>query len=165
MWTLETSMEFCWTHVRQQAIRLCIEQNFSFLAPWRFEVREFSAVECCALCSRTFSWPLCHCCHCLVTKSCLTLVWLKGLQLARLLCPWDFPGKNSRVGCHFLLQGIFPIQGLNSPLSGGFLATESPGNTSVQLEASNFPTIQWPQPKMSPDMAPNHLPLRITDAE
>ena len=23
----------------------------------------------------------------------------------RLLCPWDFPGKNTRVDCHFLLQG------------------------------------------------------------
>ena len=23
------------------------------------------------------------------------------------LCPWDFPGKNTEVGCHFLLQGIF----------------------------------------------------------
>ena len=33
-----------------------------------------------------------------------------GLQSARLLCPWDFPGKNSGVGCHFLLQGIFPTQ-------------------------------------------------------
>ena len=31
-----------------------------------------------------------------------------GLQPARLLCPWDFPGKNTGVGCHFLLQGIFP---------------------------------------------------------
>ena len=30
----------------------------------------------------------------------------------RLLCPWDFPGKNTGVGCHFLLQEIFPIQGL-----------------------------------------------------
>ena len=30
---------------------------------------------------------------------------------ARLLCPWDFPGKNTRVGCHFLLQGIFATQG------------------------------------------------------
>ena len=29
----------------------------------------------------------------------------------RLLCPWDFPGKNTGVGCHFLLQGIFPTQG------------------------------------------------------
>jgi len=31
----------------------------------------------------------------------------------RLLCPWDFPGKNTEVGCHFLLQGIFLTQGLN----------------------------------------------------
>ena len=34
-----------------------------------------------------------------------------GLKPARLLCPWDFPGKNTGVGCHFLLQGIFPAQG------------------------------------------------------
>ena len=31
----------------------------------------------------------------------------------RLLCPWDSLGKNTRVGCHSLLQGIFPTQGLN----------------------------------------------------
>ena len=31
----------------------------------------------------------------------------------RLLCPWDFPVKNIGVGCHFLIQGIFPTQGLN----------------------------------------------------
>ena len=30
-----------------------------------------------------------------------------------LLCPWDSPGENSGVGCHFLLQGIFPTQGAN----------------------------------------------------
>ena len=35
---------------------------------------------------------------------------------ARLLCPWDFPGKNTGVGCHFLLQGIFPTKGLNLDL-------------------------------------------------
>ena len=29
------------------------------------------------------------------------------LQPARLLCPWNSPGKNTGVGCHFLLQGIF----------------------------------------------------------
>ena len=27
-----------------------------------------------------------------------------GLQPTRLLCPWDSPGKNTGVGCHFLLQ-------------------------------------------------------------
>ena len=40
-------------------------------------------------------------------------VWLHGLQTARLLCLWDSPGKNAGVGCHFLLQGIFPTQGLS----------------------------------------------------
>ena len=34
----------------------------------------------------------------------------------RLLCPWNFPGKSTRVGCHFLLQGIFPTQGSNPGL-------------------------------------------------
>ena len=29
---------------------------------------------------------------------------LHGLQPVRLLCPWDFPGRNTGVGCHFLLQ-------------------------------------------------------------
>ena len=29
------------------------------------------------------------------------------------LCPWDFPGKNTWVGCHYLLWGIFPTQELN----------------------------------------------------
>ena len=35
------------------------------------------------------------------------------LQPTRLLCPWDFSGKDTGVGCHFLLQGIFPTQGSN----------------------------------------------------
>ena len=50
---------------------------------------------------------------CLVAKSCLTLLWPHGLQPAKLLCPWDFPGKNTGVGCHFLLQGISLTQGLD----------------------------------------------------
>ena len=37
----------------------------------------------------------------------------QGLQPARLLGPWDFPGKNTGMGWHFLLQGIFPTQGSN----------------------------------------------------
>ena len=39
-----------------------------------------------------------------------------GLQPARLLWPWDFLGKNSGVGCHFLLQGICPTRGSNPHL-------------------------------------------------
>ena len=33
-----------------------------------------------------------------------------------LLGPWDSPGKNTGVGCHALLQGIFPAQGSNPHL-------------------------------------------------
>ena len=39
-----------------------------------------------------------------------------GLQPTRLLCPWDFPSKDTGVDCHFLLQGIFPTQGSNPGL-------------------------------------------------
>ena len=49
-------------------------------------------------------------CVCWVTKLYLTLCGLHEPQSARLLCPWDFPGKNTGVGCQCLLQGIFPTQ-------------------------------------------------------
>ena len=39
-----------------------------------------------------------------------------GLWPIRLLCPWDSPGKNTGVGCHSFLQGIFPTQGSNASL-------------------------------------------------
>ena len=42
--------------------------------------------------------------------------WSHELQPTRLLCPWDFLGKNTGVGCHALLQGIFSTQGLNLAL-------------------------------------------------
>ena len=53
---------------------------------------------------------------CSVAQSRLTLCDPHGLQSARLLCSWDPPGKNTRAGCHFLLQGIFPTQGSNPHL-------------------------------------------------
>ena len=43
-------------------------------------------------------------------------LWPHGLQPTRLLHPWNFLGENTGVGCHFLLQGIFPIQGSNPDL-------------------------------------------------
>ena len=52
-----------------------------------------------------------HCCS--VTKSSPTLCDTMDHSPARLLCPWDFPGKNTRLGFHSLLQGIFLTQGLN----------------------------------------------------
>ena len=62
----------------------------------------------------------------------LRRVWLfmtPGLLPTRLLCPSDFPGKNTGVGRHFLLQGIFSTQGsLPSPvLAGRFFTPAPPG--------------------------------------
>ena len=46
------------------------------------------------------------------------------------LCPWDSPGKNSEVGCHAFLQGIFPTQNLLDPpaLAGKFFTAEPLGS-------------------------------------
>ena len=44
------------------------------------------------------------CCWCLVAKLCLTPLQPHGLSPARLLCPWEFPGKNTGVSYHFLLH-------------------------------------------------------------
>ena len=50
----------------------------------------------------------------LVAQSCPTLCDPVGCSPpTRPLCPWDSPGKNTGVGCHALLQGIFPTQGSN----------------------------------------------------
>ena len=51
-----------------------------------------------------------------VAKSCLTLLQPHGLQPTRLLCPWDSPGKNTGVGCHFVFQGVFQTHGSNPSL-------------------------------------------------
>ena len=49
----------------------------------------------------------------LVAQSCLALCDPMDCSPAKLLCPWNSPGKNIGVGCHFLLQEIFPTQGSN----------------------------------------------------
>ena len=41
-------------------------------------------------------------------QSCLTLCDPHGVERTGLLYPWNFSGKSTGVGCHFLLQGIKP---------------------------------------------------------
>ena len=53
---------------------------------------------------------------CLVPQSCLTLCDLMDCKPARPLCPWDFPGKNTGVSSHLLLQVIFPTHRSNPHL-------------------------------------------------
>ena len=60
--------------------------------------------ELFTLCCCAYLLPLCP-----TLRAC-------GLQPTRPLCPWDSPWKNTGVGCHALLQGIFPTQGSNLSL-------------------------------------------------
>ena len=60
-----------------------------------------------------------------------------ALEYTRLLCPWDFPGKNASVGGHFLLLGNLPDPGIEpSPpaVAGGFFFTEPPGKSGKSHE-------------------------------
>ena len=81
------------------------------------------------------------CVHGKSLQSCLT-VCDHGLQPARLLCPWDSPGKNTAVGCHALLQGVFPTQRVNPCLfcllhwQVGFLGLVPPGKPSYLSTAA-----------------------------
>ena len=65
------------------------------------------------------------------------------LQHARLLSPWDFPDKNTGMGCYFLLQGIFSTQGLSLGLLHCkiFLPSEPPGK--LQFWASRKPNLHY----------------------
>ena len=61
-----------------------------------------------------FYSAICQLCVCVLSCSVVSKsMQPHGLQPARLLCPWNFPGKNTGVDCHFLLQGIFLTQGSN----------------------------------------------------
>ena len=61
-----------------------------------------------------------------------------GLQLTRLLGPWDFPGNDTGVGCHFLLQGSSQPRDQTqvSCIAGGFFT-----NWAIR-EAIQFSSVQ-----------------------
>ena len=52
----------------------------------------------------------CCCCCCSATSVTSNPLWPYRLQPTSLLCPWDSPGKYTGVGCHALLQGVFPTR-------------------------------------------------------
>ena len=68
-----------------------------------------------------------------------------GLQLTRLLCLWDFQGKNTRVDCHFLIKGTFLTQGLelSSPVSlasqADYLPAEPLEKPTINLTSEHKP--------------------------
>ena len=90
--------------------------------------------------SLSHSLPLYSMRVCSVAQCCPT-AWL--------LCPGDFPGKNTVVGCHFLLQGVFPTQGLNPGLlllllfSFSAVCDTFPATWTAACQASLSVTISW----------------------
>ena len=81
---------------------------------------------------------MCVLSHSVVSNS----LWSHRLQPARLLCPWNFPDKNTGLGCYFLLQGIFPTQGSNQHLlcllhwQADSLPSRPPGKPSWEYSLS-----------------------------
>ena len=65
----------------------------------------------------TASAKMLRCSDSEVAQLCPALCDPVVLQPTRLLCPWDSPGRSTGVGCHCLLQGIFPTQKSNPGLS------------------------------------------------
>ena len=66
-----------------------------------------------------------------------------GLWPTRFLCPWDFPDKDTGVGCHFLLQGIFTTQGSNPCLlhwQAGSLPAAPPGKPLYNILEIKMPS-------------------------
>ena len=89
-------------------------------------------------------------CACVCT---LPRVWLfvtPRIGPTRLLCPWNFPGKNTGLGCHFLLQRIFPTQGLNLCLLG-----------ALCWQAHSFPLHHLGRPWNFLDQGSNLLPPTV----
>ena len=85
---------------------------------------------------------------------------------ASLLCPWDFPGKSTGVGCYFLPQGIFLTQGLNPGLphyrQSVALPSEPPGKPNLRPVLPKWTpcvTVCW-VPYQSLYM-PNHIPYSM----
>ena len=68
--------------------------------------------KCILFAKKTHKGGVCVFSHSVVSNS----LRPHGLYPTRLLCPWNFSGKNTGVGCHSLLLGIFPTQELNPGL-------------------------------------------------
>ena len=78
----------------------------------------------------------------LISYNCCSVMsnslWPHGLLSSRLFCPWDSPGKNTRLGSHSLLQGDLPDPGIKprSPeLQADSLLSEPPGKPLYKIKS------------------------------
>ena len=110
---------------------------------------------------RTLGWYMYVC---LVAQSCPTLCNTTDCSLSGSSVHGRSPGKNTRVGCHTLLQGIFPTQGSNPglPYCRQILYRlnyqGSPGMVSIQFisVAQLCPTLCYPMNCGKPGLPVHH---------
>ena len=86
-----------------------------------------------------------HLCVCLVTQSCPTLCGPMDYSPPGSSVHGDSPGKNIGVGCHALLQGIFPILGLNPglPHCRQILYHLSHQGSLIEIYKTYFLSLSW----------------------
>ena len=76
--------EFLFLLLSLSIVLKIFSSNLSFMFKFEyFSLRMLSRLQLCAM-----AWTAAH----------------------QLLCPWNFPGKNTEMGCHFPLQGIYLTQ-------------------------------------------------------
>ena len=86
----------------------------------------------------------CCCCCCWVTSVVSDSVRPHSWQPTRLPCPWDSPGKNTGVGCHFLLHSC-----LENPMDRGawwatvHAASQTHTHTHTQVHALYLSVPMW----------------------
>ena len=130
LWSTVDRPATCWRKMRLN----CRHQhlNFNLLTP------HYLVCVCVCVCVVR----ACACCH----------VWLFVTSWTSLLgsSPWNFPGKSTGMGCHFLLQGIFLTQGSNP----GFLCLllwQAGSLPTVPLGSCTWEAVSWPFKKSGLD--------------
>ena len=111
----------CWLYILNIAVCACPSQTPELFLPPHSSpsspttISSFSKFDYCSIFSLILFSPV----WATIKRICelpFACPRAKSLQLCptccnprdrRLLCPWDSPGKNTGVGCHFLLQGTF----------------------------------------------------------
>ena len=93
-----------------------------------------------------------ECCYCQVTSVVSDSVRPHRRQPTRLPCPWDSPGKNTGVGCHFLLQCMkvksesevdLPCPTLSDPMDGS-----PPGSSAHEIFQARV--LEWGAMRLGP---------------
>ena len=126
----------------------CLQEKFC--GTWLRRLME--VLKLCDCDEGHFEWVALHCFGCSINTwwkisvpFFLSCVWVLVTQSCPALCdpkdcsPRDFPGKNTGVGCHFLLQGNFLTQGSNPHV----LNWQADSTIWATREACSFPLVTW----------------------